>query len=324
MGDVTRILLTGATGFVGRATVAAARRRGIEVTAVIRSPAPAAWAGDAEIETVRADLSDPQSVDILRSAMQNAQAVIHAAAHLGGDPAAHERDTLSGTDRVLAAMNGTETRLVLVSSITVYDTMALKLGDTLTETSPLERADTARDAYTAAKLQQEEMVRASRRPAWLIRPGAVWGPGRTWHALMGFWVSRLFVRIGGEDGELPLVHVDHLAEMLVQAALTDPRGVTALNAVDDDRPSRARFVRAHRRATGWPRLVLPIGYGFWMAMTAVLSPIARHLPGLFQVPIARARLMPLHYPNTALRAALGGADRADFETVLAQSVGDHR
>ena len=37
MGDVTRVAITGASGFIGRATVAAAVKAGLEVVAVQRS-----------------------------------------------------------------------------------------------------------------------------------------------------------------------------------------------------------------------------------------------------------------------------------------------
>ena len=319
MGDVNRILITGATGFIGQATVADARARGLPVTVVARNKVPKAWRTDDGITVVQADLSDPGCVDDLRDALHGVGVVIHAAAHLGDDPRAVASDTVRGTDHLLQAMQDSAARLVLVSSIVVYDTMRLSPGDMLTEDSPLETVQHARDAYAEGKLRQEALVRDAGRDAWLIRPGAVWGPGRTWHALMGFWASKLFVQIGG-DGELPLVHVDHLARMLIDAALQDPGGLRALNALDDDRPTRARFMAAHRRMTGWPRMVLPVPYPTWLALARALRPFAEKLPGLFREPILRARLMPLHYPNTALRSALGGEDNDTFEGMLARSM----
>ncbi|WGW04456.1 NAD-dependent epimerase/dehydratase family protein [Tropicibacter oceani] len=316
MGEMTRLMITGATGFVGSAAVRAARARGLKVVATYRKQPLPEWAGDTGILAVKVDLAqDPAG---LASAMEGVGAVIHAAAHLGGDAAAHKADTLRGTAAILDAAPGTA-RIVLVSSIAVYDTMRLTPGDRLDESAPLEDPDHARDAYTAAKLRQEDMVRSARPEAWLIRAGAVYGPGRTWNALMGFWASKLHVQIG-QTGELPLIHVDHLADVLIRAALAEPDGIQAVNALDDDRPSRARFQAAHRRLTGWPKLVLPVPFGLWLGFVRLLKPVSARLPGLFVEPILRARLMPLVYPNTALRHALGGKDIDSFEAMLARSV----
>lgn len=319
MGDMNRILITGANGFVGRATVAEARKQGFEVVAVYRRQPLDEWKDDAGLLPLQADLSAPESAALLHENMGDVAAVIHAAAHMGGDPAQHAKDTLHSTKTLLEAMRGSDARLVLVSSIAVYDTQKLEPGDTLTENSPLEELNHARDPYAEAKLQQEHLCLKTGNPVWLMRPGAVYGPGRTWHALMGFWASKLHVQINS-DGQLPLVHVDHLAQALVSAAKSIPKGAQALNVVDDDLPTRARFLTAHRKLTGWPRLVLPLPFGAWLAVTRILKPASGKLPGLLKEPVVRARLMPLNYPNTALRAALGGADFARFEDMLSKSL----
>ena len=94
----------------------------------------------------------------------------------------------------------------------------------------------------------------------------------------------------------------------------------ALNVVDDDLPTRAAFIAQHRALAGWPRLVLPMPYAVWMGLARMLSPLGARLPGLLQERILRARLMPLSYPNTALRQRLGGHDPALFDQRLADAI----
>ncbi|MCT4556939.1 MAG: NAD(P)-dependent oxidoreductase [Pelagimonas sp.] len=317
MGAV-KMLITGANGFVGRACVARARALGHEVVALYRSTPRAEWRDDPGIQARQADLAQADSTVQLRELATDCQAVIHAAAHLGSDPDQLANDTSQATAHLLQALQETRPRLVLVSSIAVYATDGLTAGDTLTEATPLETAETARDPYTASKLHQEAQCQASGLPLWLMRPGAIYGPGRTWHALMGFWASKLHVTLTSQ-GELPVTHVDHVARALISAALTDPQGVRALNVLDDQRPTRTEFLTAHRKITGWPRLNLSIPYGVWLSLVRLVKPIAGKLPGLFQEPIFKARMMPLRYPNTALRDTLGGADTAPFDQMLAQS-----
>ena len=319
MGAVNRILITGASGFVGSAALRAARDQGFEVIALYRGLPHAAWEDDLGITAVKLDLTAADATERLSLLVNEVGSIIHAAAHLGDDAAAHDCVTLGGTQALLSALENWRGTFVLVSSIAVYDTVALAPGDALDETCALTTAQKARDAYSKAKLTQEALVQEAMPDAWLIRPGAVWGAGRTWNALLGFWAAKVFVQIG-KDGALPLVHVDHLGETLIRAAQKEPKGTVSINVVDDDLPDRRRFVSVHKTLTGWPRFVLPITYDVWLKLARLLRPISAGLPGLFQEPIIRARLMPLRYPNAALRATLGGKDHAPFEEMMAQSI----
>lgn len=315
MGQVTRVAITGANGFVGRACVAEARARGINVVAVYRSSPLPEWSGDDDIQAIRMDLADKDRTQDLATALAPCSAVIHAAAHLGDNPEALLRDTAAATETVLAA-RPEGCRIVLVSSLSVYDMTQVSRGDAITEQSPIEAAGTARDAYARSKLDQEAMVRADpKQNAWILRHGAIWGAGRSWHALMGFWASRVHVTIGSE-GALPLTHVKHTAWCLVQAALTPPDGIVTLNVFDDDLPTRTQFERAHKAAYGWPRLSVTVPYGLWLGLVRVLKPVSARLPGLFREPVLRARMMPLRFPNTALRDTLGYQDTEGFEALM--------
>lgn len=312
-------LITGASGFVGQAAVRAARAKGHAVIALYRRTLPEVWANDPGITPLQLDLSAPDAPEALRAALVGVDGVIHAAAHLGEDAQAIRSDTAQGTAHLLQALDGHPARLVLVSSIAVYDTSALSPGATVTEDSPLVDPTAARDPYSASKRAQEIQVSAARPDHWALRPGAIYGPDRTWHALMGFWASKVFVLIDG-GGPLPLCHVDHVGQALVAAAETPVSGTIALNVIDDDCPTRTAFVRSHKRLAGWPRLVLPVPYGLWLGLARALRPLGHRLPGLLREPILRARLMPLSYPNARLRARLGGQDAAPFDDMLARSL----
>jgi UDP-glucose 4-epimerase len=97
-----------------------------------------------------------------------------------------------------------------------------------------------------------------------------------------------------------------------------------VNVIDNDLPTRARFLKVHRSLTGWPKVVLPLPWRLWLGSAKCLSPVHNRLPGLLREPTLRARLMPLRYPNVALRQALGGQDIAPFEEMLARSVKGQR
>ena len=314
MGAVSTVLITGAAGFIGRAAVAEARKRGLRVIAVVRNTVPVGWDGDEGITLCCCDLTKADAAETLGG--YPADAVIHAAGHLGDDAARHASDTLAATQSVLDAL-GDETNFVLVSSLSVYDCQDLSAGDDVTEATPLEAANSARDAYSEAKVAQEALCASWTGALCILRPGAVYGPRRTWHAHSGVSFGPLHLLIQS-DGEVPLVHVEHLAWALVQAAVVGAKG--RFNVIDDDLPTRLRFAKAHRQGSGWPKVILPLPWKLWRAIGAVTAPLGSTRPGLLQPRIFKARGLPLRYPNTALRNALGGADQAPFEFMLSKSM----
>ena len=140
MGEIT-ILVTGAAGFLGRHAVAAARARGHRVRALVRGESvPEGWRKDTMISVVLTDLAVASPA--LDAALDGVDAVIHAAASLGGDKAVQNRDTLLATETLLAAMVRTRPapRLVLVSSISVYSAMFIAEGSRVDENTPLEHS----------------------------------------------------------------------------------------------------------------------------------------------------------------------------------------
>lgn len=317
MGAVSRIVITGATGFIGHAAVVEARKRGLHVVAVLRGAGPDGWAQDAGITLCPFDLTQPGKA--LAKAMQGADAVIHAAGHLHDTPEQAERLTRA----VLRAMQEARVpQLVLVSSLSVYDTMALPIGGTLTEDCPLEQEAQARDGYVLAKLVQERLcgdaAAAQGFALWRLRPGAVFGPGRVWNAHIGPALGPAVVRLGGA-GQVPLCHVTRCGWALVQAAVTPGSG--ALNILDDDLPTRARFIRSLRRA-GWPRAVVPLPWQAVLPLARILKRLhVPGLPGLLREPVLRARITPLEYSNAAMRSALGDCASPDFEPLMTQAEG---
>lgn len=308
-----RVLVTGAGGFLGNAVVEAALAAGHDVLAV-RRPASARFAdaARANLTWLFADLRQPEG---LSEALRGVEGVIHCAAAASGDLATQLASTVLGTENLLAAVPGDLRRFVHVSSFSVYDFDAPRFGGTLSEDTPLESSPTRRDAYTQTKLLQEEMVReyaaAHHIPLVVARPGAIYGPGKTWDYGRGLAV-RGFDLIFAPLARMRLIHVDNCAAALV-AALTAPiESELIVNLVDAEQPSHWRFHRLARRAgfrTGIPIpipyfLVLMLGGSARLASQLFFNNRAR-LPELFDPPRQRARWRPLRYAHARFDAAFG-------------------
>ncbi|MGH7864644.1 MAG: NAD-dependent epimerase/dehydratase family protein, partial [Candidatus Binataceae bacterium] len=131
-----KTLVTGAGGFLGARVVSALLEREHAVRALLRPASgepPTEWRGRAEI--VRTDLRAPGTLDKL---FDGVDVLVHLAAMVRGTPEAQFASTVVGTEKLLESMRraGSTRRLVLASSLSVYDWTAAKKD--LTEDSPLE------------------------------------------------------------------------------------------------------------------------------------------------------------------------------------------
>jgi NADH dehydrogenase len=143
-----KILVTGATGFVGPSIVQALRAADREVRVLARDPARAAGLTAIGVEVVAGDVTDPAS---LEATIDGCTRVVHLVAIIKGRPADFERVMTVGTQNVVAAAKsaGCE-RFVLMSA----------LGTSDPPTVP----------YYAAKLAEEREVEASGLEYTIFRP----------------------------------------------------------------------------------------------------------------------------------------------------------
>lgn len=307
-----RLLVTGAGGFIGGEVVRAALARGHHVTR-LRRTAPVPALAPAEAGTIVADLSVPGA---LEGALVGLDAVIHCAASLSGGPDEQGRDTLTATAHLLASMTASGVgRLVLVSSLAVYDYRALPAGARLDETSPLESDAANRGPYVAAKLAQERLVRAGALRDWrIVRPGLVFGPGRGWFYHLGMPApGGLWLALAG-GAELPLTHVDNCAGAIVAAAEASAAGVVA-NIVDDHRPTRAAYMRALAAATAPGTRVVDVPWPLLAAGGSVANRLGL-TPGMLHPARLAARCKPLTYDNTTAKQALGWRPAVAMDAAL--------
>lgn len=323
-----KLLVTGASGLLGRYTVAEALRRGHEVRAMVRPTSDAAslpWLEDQRVEVVRCDLRSRHGLD---EAVAGVDAVLHLAAAKDGDIHMQLAGTVVATENLLAAMEEAGVgRLVQVSSFAVYDFLRPWCFSVLDERSSTP-ADPARHSpYAQTKLMQETLARRwaerSRGVLTVLRPGVIFAPEQPWTARIGVRLSdRWWVRIGAWAW-LPLSYAENCADVIVTCAEKKEAAGLTLNVHDDETPTQRWYARQlQRRSRPRPRII-PIPFTAMRSMVWAAALVNRvcfgggaKVPQILTASGLHGRCKPLRYSNRRLHETLGWRQRVSLDEAL--------
>ncbi|MFD9162215.1 NAD-dependent epimerase/dehydratase family protein [Streptomyces sp. NPDC059558] len=245
-----RILVTGASGFLGGHLVDGALRRGHRVRALVRPGSDAVRLRSLSgVEVVTGDLTDEGS---LGRAAQGCEAVLHSAARVvdHGSRAQFEAANVTGTQRLLAAARSAGARrFVFVSSPSAL--MRVREGDRLGIDENTPYPQRWFNHYCETKAIAEQYVRAADGPDFTtcaVRPRGIWGPrdhaGFLPRMVDAMRAGRLPDLSGGKRVLVSLCHVDNAVDACMRAALA-PAGRVG---------GKAYFVADREETDLWPFL----------------------------------------------------------------------
>jgi nucleoside-diphosphate-sugar epimerase len=228
------VLVTGAFGLVGSATVRQLRADGRRVVATdLDLPANRKAAAELPSDAVRwADLTDPAAVaDLLRAV--SPAAIIHLAAII--PPACYARPALARKVNVdatgflldAAAALPEPPRFVQASSVATYGARnPHRVTDVLTADTPLRPSD----SYGAHKVEAEHLVRGSGLEWVVLRLGGV----LTAEPRLGFDLDTIYFEAAlPVDGRIQTVDVRDVAHAFIAATTAPVVGETLLIGGDD-------------------------------------------------------------------------------------------
>ena len=231
-----RVLVTGATGFVGRTLVPMLQKAGHDVTVAIRKDTSLVHFGNIRVHNI----GDIGPTTDWQKALTGIEAVIHLAgrAHvmteIDTDPLTSYRHINRDGTRQLAqaTANAGAKRIVFLSSLKVNGEQTI---ETPFDESILPKPE---DAYGISKLEGEQallnIAAKSSLETVIVRTPLVYGPyvKGNFLSLLNICMKNLPLPLGGLKNRRSLIYVNNLADALVQC-LTHTNASGGLYLVSD-------------------------------------------------------------------------------------------
>ncbi len=312
------MLVTGASGMVGRHVVRKAVEAGYGIRALVHNgELPDSIAG-LGCEIVYGDLTKPDEVPPLVDGMQ---VIVHAAGKVGDwgpfeEYKAINQDAVATLLEAVRQRSDSLDRFVHISSLGVY-----RWGDHYGEDETVPPDYVGYDGYTTTKARAELICRRYLDdyglPIVMIRPGFMYGEGDR-HVLprvVETLQNRTMMMVGDGTKMLDNLYVGNLADA-VMLAVEKPAAVGQVYNIRDERLiDRNEYIGAVCKAIGAP---LPRRVPSWLAKNAIkpLGTIARAIgkksPPLVTKPRYKFMALNLDYSIDKAKRELGYVPKVDF------------
>lgn len=243
-----KILVTGASGFIGSFIVEQGLDLGYEVWAAVRRSSSLKFLQDKRINLIELNLGNPDELttQITTFAREHGawEYVIHAAGVTKCiDKADFERINLDGTRNLVEALksaNAVPEKIIYLSSLSVYGPAREQEPHT-----PIEESDTAvpNTAYGRSKLLAEAYIKSCGVPHIILRPTGVYGPRERDYYQMAVSIKKhIDFAVGYKKQTITFIYVKDLVRAIYLAAesnvanrsyfVSEPRGYNSRSFSD--------------------------------------------------------------------------------------------
>jgi UDP-glucose 4-epimerase len=251
------VLVTGASGFIGRRVVAHLAKIGWQVRAAARDPSLI----PAETGVERVALPDLAHAADWTGLLNGVSHVVHLAgiAHAPGvlPDAVYQRINAGAVGELAAAARGRIERFVFMSSVRAQ--AGLSAERPITENDP----PLPTDAYGRAKLEAERLIAASGIPFTVLRPAVVYGKGVKGNIASLATLARtpMPLPFAGLTNRRSLLALDNLLAAIALALEADAAANGTFLVADAEPISVADMVAAMREGLGRPPHLVKVPLG---------------------------------------------------------------
>lgn len=246
-----RILVTGASGYIGKAVAKAFRAKGHRVYGMVRTDEDARLLSLDEILPIKADLNKPESY---KKRLEEVEVVVHCAF----DPSAKGVEQDGKTiDVIVNAFSKSKLprQFIYTSGIWVYGSAGLQLVDEATPVNPI-------DIVKWRPAHEDKVLNGanSNFKTVVLRPGCVYGNvGGLTNILFSSTVHKSVTVIKDGHYRWPMVHVHDLAHAYVSTAEKELSGVV-LNVVDDSSATVREMAEAIAKSAKLDGKIVSLSY----------------------------------------------------------------
>ena len=268
------VLVTGATGLVGRQVVQRLLDTNHEVRVMVRRPGSESVFATPPTDVCYGDVGNP---DAIAEACRDISQVIHLVAVIRGGPRQFDAINRQGAANVAAAAKaaGSVRRFIHLSAVGAANLPHLR--------------------YLHSKWLGEQEVVNSGLPYAIIRPSLIFGPHDEFTTAVAALIRSLPVTpvIGSGNNRLQPIHVDDVARCVVGSIGGNLRGNLAMDIGGPDQLSYNEIIRIVANTLGCRRLRVNVPvwtFGLPVALMEMLTP---------HPPINRAMLQLITLRNVA-------------------------
>jgi nucleoside-diphosphate-sugar epimerase len=263
-----KVLITGATGFIGSHIVKSLVSKGHKVRTLVRKSSDTSDIKGPGVDLAYGDITDPESLTV---AVKGMDAVIHLAAMVSdfGPYKDFIALNIDGVKNILnAAKDEGVSRFVHFST---NDVLGIHKGGVLVNDSfPYKKTGYP---YPDTKIEGEKIVfdyyEKFGLPVSVIRPSWVYGPGdRTFiPEVVDAMRTRMMIYFGDKKNTISLNYIDNLTDAVL-LLLERPEAVGEAFIANDDHPVTWEWL-VKKLADGLdlklPKITLPFGLAMWIA-----------------------------------------------------------
>jgi len=268
-----KILITGATGFIGSALAEQLSGQKHEVFCLVRSSSNLRWISDLNVRLVYGELTRRETLDPL---VKDMDVVYHlAGVTKGRDNNAYEEGNFTATKNLVDALlqnNRKLKRIVFTGTQAAYGpSPGLEPVDE--ESIPRPLTDYGHSKLKAQRYLQSE---GKKLPWTIVLPPVVYGPRDT-DVLEFFKTVKMGIipKVGGHDKYTSIIHVDDLVKGLMLAAIND-KAAGEIFFVANKKPVAWREIaRIAMQVLGKKALEVPVPMPLVRAIAGVSEGIAK-------------------------------------------------
>lgn len=322
-----KVLVTGATGFLGYHLVTALSQCGADVVALVRDKSRVPQDLERQVELVGGDLRRPDSIE---TAMRDVSIVYHCAAVTANNAAwkAHYETNILGTETIFQeALKAGVQHVIHVSSVIVYGLEQPGHDGYVNELTPYASRPDKWAYYMRSKIEADRLARKYRYesglPVTILRLGILYGPGgrrSVGRGLLQLGSIRLVVGSGGN--RLPYLYVGNAVDCLLLAAVSPVSIGQEYNVVDEPQMRLRDVIQQSARIKGEQAKLVPVPPFLLLGAASLMESRDSSTPPKLSRYVVGSACRDLRYDTTKAREQLGWHSRVSLEEALHRTFRD--